>query len=1092
MVTVDAIRVSVIGEVGVRVPDSGFQRLQPAQRQLLALLVASGPSGLTADILADEIWPDRLPNQWQASLRMTVSRLRRSSGVDFVKLVDGRYRLELGAHQVDAWYAQQIAARPGAALTSGDANRFSEILGSTEIYPGVEPTLTIEASIREIATAQADLVHAAARQGLELRRPVLRSLYRRVLAAPYEEDLGCSIARLHANVGLLSPAKELLDLVRTEIVATFGTELGQAGRQLQRQLDSGAFGPAAFAELGDEIEALGPSVPTALRIDESQPTLRDGAAKEVAAELISADPGIVLLGGPAGSDRRGFTAAVLHRAGSPLGRVLLGTCTEGVSLTYEPFLKFLPGLRRRISRAGLEGSGINQTVLWSSAAEELSAIAAGRPVTVVIADCHNLDSASLDLLLFLARSSLGFPLRFLLEGQSDVEQSEFKRLAARLKVLVGISPHTLAPLTLDEVGRLVSFTYPHASSVTVRGLSEEILLQSKGLPTVVRAVIQSLDPRSLRLPHVGTGQTFEVFSRQVAKLSPAAQSVGVAAAVLGLECSLSDLEQMCDVEFDDLLDIIDELLDTGLMIETTGVDQIAFAHRLAMDEFLTTIRGLRLRQLHLRARNLSDDPHRRARHDLLAFPTVPAAEARASQLRSARLLHAAGSFREAADAYRNALGLDESIPLEMRDATRFADAVSRTGALTEAAELRSEIIGACFAEGDWSSALDAAIAGLPEAELIDGDPERFAQLSAIPFTKVERPRQFELAIHLTRQASLLGREQVARTWVDRAAEAATSASERAAAVVAWRMANDVSVAPADRLDRVERALLNTADDRSRLPLLQLRALDRYQVGDTAIALDANAEFAALSARLSLPLRQWHAQLFESMHHYTTGGWGEARKIADDALAHGQRYGISIAVPTRLAQEFFLMWLTNTHGDLTPVFETTPPDDASSLLFKAAHAVSLHASGEESRAIRKALLVTKKVLGAPAAHGLAAVALVAPVLAISNDDELVDQVRQLFVPLRGNALIVGAGVANLGPIDRYEAQLSGPLDEISARRVVGLADALGMPLWRLKSRLDLAQASDSLPDMASIVPIAAGTGLEALLPTDGKTARSPGS
>lgn len=1083
MVTVDTIRVSVIGEVGVRVPDSGFRRLQPAQRQLLALLVASGPSGLTADVLADEIWPDRLPNQWQASLRMTVSRLRRNSGVDFIKLVDGRYRLELDDHQVDAWYAQQIASRRGVALTAGDSLRFSEILSSADVYPGVDATLTIDASTREIESAQFDLIHTAARQGLELDRPVLRSLYRRVLSAPYEEDLGCSIARLHANVGLLTPAQELLDLVRSEMVSMFGTELGQAGRQLQRQIESGAFGPASSLDAGGEIEAHGPSlaIPTALHIDESQPSLRAAAVQDVAAELIRADPAIVLLGGPAGSDRQGFTAAVVHRAGPSLGRVLLGACTEGVSLAYEPFLKFLPGLRRRISRDGLEGSGANQTVLWSSAAEELSAIAVGRPITVVIADCHNVDSASLDLLLFLARSSLGFPLRFLLQGQSDVEQSEFKRLAAQLKATAGITPHALAPLTLDEVGLMVSSAYPHASSVVVRGLSEEILAQSKGLPAVVRAVIQTLEPRTLRLPPAGTGQTFDVFSRQVAKLSAQAQSVGVAAAVLGLACSLSDLEQMCDIAFDDLLDIIDELLDTGLIVETTGVDQIAFAHRVAMDEFLTTVRGLRLRQLHLRARNLSDDPHRRARHDLLAYPTVPAAEARASQLRSARLLHAAGSFREAADAYRSALSLDESIPLEMRDATTFADAVSRTGALGEAAELRSEIIGACFAEGDWSSALDAAVAGLPEAELIDGDPERFAQLSAIPFAKVDRARRFDLAIHLTRQASLLGREQVARTWVDRAAEAATSASERAAAVVAWRMANDVSVAPAERLERVERALLDSVDDRSRLPLLQLRALDRYQVGDTAVALDANAEFAALSARLSLPLRQWHAQLFESMHHYTVGDWDTARKIADGAMAHGQRYGISVAVPTRLAQEFFLMWLTDSHADLTPVLNTTPPDDASSLLFKAAHAVSLYASGDEGRAIRKALWVTRKVLGAPAAHGLAAVALVAPVLAVCNEDELVDQVRELFVPLRGNALIVGAGVANLGPIDRYEAHLDGPLGAGSARHLVDLADALRMPLWRLKSRLDLSEALGSPPDMASIVPIAAGTGLEALLP-----------
>ena len=35
-----SMQITVIGEVGVRIPDSPLRRLQPAQRQLLSLLVA--------------------------------------------------------------------------------------------------------------------------------------------------------------------------------------------------------------------------------------------------------------------------------------------------------------------------------------------------------------------------------------------------------------------------------------------------------------------------------------------------------------------------------------------------------------------------------------------------------------------------------------------------------------------------------------------------------------------------------------------------------------------------------------------------------------------------------------------------------------------------------------------------------------------------------------------------------------------------------------------------------------------------------------------------------------------------------------------
>ncbi len=1075
----DSIRVSVIGHIGVVVPDAGFRRLQPAQRQLLSLLVAAGPQGLTADQLADEIWPERLPNRWQASVRMTVSRLRRSVGTNFVDMVDGYYRLSLGVDQVDAWYLNELTERSTINLTAGDVDRLGDFLGPVEIYGGVETTLTIEASIREIESAQRMLIAAAANRRIELPRSVLRQLYRRVLAAPYEESLCADIALLHALAGSAAAAQELIDETRREILGSYGVEVSDDLLALERKIAGGSFhrqDPSLEPdEAAPELRAAPAVLPVALQVPVDEPVLRAEAAGALA-EILATDRAIVLLTGPAGAGSIRLISRALSRTKRTLGTILYGQCSEGVSLAYEPFLEFLPELRATVAR----GETQDVTAVWSAVAEELSTLSKGQPITLVIGRAQEIDSSSLDLVGFLARSQLQFPLRMVLSGRNDIERPEFGRLERLLSPLENVHRITIDPLTVDEVAIMVAATFPHAASAVLRSLSEEIQVRSGGLPTVVGAIIETLDPTTLRLPASGTGQSHDVFHQLVANLSVKARSVGVAAAVLGRDASLNDLELMTELDSDVLLDVIEELLDTGLLVETAGVDRLSFAHQLAMDEFIQQTRDIRLRQMHMKARNLTDDPHRRARHDLLAWPTVPSAEVRSSQLRSARLLHGQGSYRAAAAAFREAQAVEPDIPLGVPDGIAYADAVSRTGALAEATELRSKVIARCIAEGNWDGVLGAAIVGLPEAELLDGDPERFAQLSSIPADRLSPLRRFDLAVHLTRQAALLGREEVSRVWVNRAGEWARTPDQQAQVAIAWRMANDVAEPALTRLARVEEALKLRLDHEDRLSLLLVCALDRYQTGRIDDALEAIEELSSIAERIAHPMRIWHAGLFTSMHLFTIGAWDEARAAADETHSHGQRFGITVATPTRMAQEFFAMWIAGQHGGLVPLLDATPPDDASSLLFQAAHAVALHADDQAGRAQRKATTVARRFLSAPAAHGMASMALLAPVLAESEDRELVDQVAGTLRTHVGSGLIIGAGVANMGPVGRYLAQLEGESDAATAASIVATADRLNMPLWRLISRSDLHKLDPAAVAPGEMVQIAAGTAMESLL------------
>ena len=130
--------VMVLGGVSTRI-DGRVRRLTPSRRQLLALLVAAGPNGLSADHLADELWSGTPPNQWDSSLRMAVSRLRRDLPTDALPAGDGRYRLDLPAHEVDLWLLQALAEDQTARDALGRAVGLSQLLVASRNASPVTP-----------------------------------------------------------------------------------------------------------------------------------------------------------------------------------------------------------------------------------------------------------------------------------------------------------------------------------------------------------------------------------------------------------------------------------------------------------------------------------------------------------------------------------------------------------------------------------------------------------------------------------------------------------------------------------------------------------------------------------------------------------------------------------------------------------------------------------------------------------------------------------------------------------------------------------------------------------------------------------------
>ncbi len=128
---------SVLGPVEAR-SDGRSLRLGSARaRAVLALLLAHAGQVISADRLADELWPGQPARTAVPSLQVRISELRkafRSAGEpDRLATHPAGYSLTLGPADCDATRFEALAADGTAALAAGDAaaavERLDEALG---------------------------------------------------------------------------------------------------------------------------------------------------------------------------------------------------------------------------------------------------------------------------------------------------------------------------------------------------------------------------------------------------------------------------------------------------------------------------------------------------------------------------------------------------------------------------------------------------------------------------------------------------------------------------------------------------------------------------------------------------------------------------------------------------------------------------------------------------------------------------------------------------------------------------------------------------------------------------------------------------
>ena len=238
------------------------------------------------------------------------------------------------------------------------------------------------------------------------------------------------------------------------------------------------------------------------------------------------------------------------------------------------------------------------------------AIAATRPLLLVLEDLHDADRGTLDLLLHLARNLAG--ARLLVVGTyRDVQVDRAHPLSGALAELRRAAPVgrvRLGGLTVDEVGLVVRAV---AGVDISRSITEAVHHQTEGNPLFVQEVAAFLveagpvgggpsqaggPPPTLRIPE----GVRDAIGTRLSRLSAACNETLAVAAVIGREFELEILRAVTGMGEEALDNALAEGVRAGVVEEQVrpGALRYRFAHALFRQTLYEEVRAPRRLRLH--------------------------------------------------------------------------------------------------------------------------------------------------------------------------------------------------------------------------------------------------------------------------------------------------------------------------------------------------------------------------------------------------------------------------------------------------------------------------------------------------------------
>ncbi|WP_433476768.1 BTAD domain-containing putative transcriptional regulator [Spirillospora sp. CA-142024] len=703
--------VQVLGSFAAEVNGAAVHLGGPRQRGVLALLVAARGQVVPVDRMIEDLWRGEPPARALMSLQAYVSNLRRllepgrppRTPARLLVSASPGYALRLPPESVDAWRFEDLLDRARTVTDPRAArSRLAEALGLWQgpAFAEVvdEPWAAAEtARLNELRLVATEL-HVAA--GLRIGDPaaVVPGAERLTRDEPLREEGWRLYALALWSSGRQADALAALRRAR----GIFADELG-----LDPGPDLTALEEAILTQRTDVMrETVPPPPPTAplplpVPIIEAPFVGREAqlsALVTAAAETATDGARIALVTGEAGLGK----STLLEHLGRRLERdgwlVAAGHCPEldsappawawtealrAVAATTSPgeFTDDLAPLltdNEPVNADATAGRFRLRQAVW----KWLAAIAAQRPVAVVLDDLHWADAATLELL----GGGLGMRAPILVVAAYRADESG--HLTETLASLARATPLRLAlPGLNDEAVAQLVRTECETDDETIAGIAE----RTGGNPFYVRESARLLNGEGalVALSEVPEGVR-DVLRRRLARLPEGGVSVLRLAAVAGRESSVDVLVKAADTDEDGVMDALDAGVIAGLLDEP-GPGLIRFVHALVRDTLVADVSRLRATRMHARIADAlegTDDTAALAHHYARAgSPKAVGYCVQAAELAEARYAHDVAADL-LTDAVTNSTGPDERVEL----LGRLLRAQIRAGAVGAARETRREAV----------------------------------------------------------------------------------------------------------------------------------------------------------------------------------------------------------------------------------------------------------------------------------------------------------------------------------------------------------------------------------------------------------------
>jgi predicted ATPase/DNA-binding SARP family transcriptional activator len=356
--------------------------------------------------------------------------------------------------------------------------------------------------------------------------------------------------------------------------------------------------------------------------------------------------GLLLISGEAGIGKTRLVAELARQAERAGARVLLGSNTFGEPLPYQALAEALraalpllvaldidplwlaavstliPELRARRARTAVALPALapldherERTRLFEGIARCLQAMAAPRPVLLILEDLHWAGAATADLLEFLTRAVAadGVLIVGTYRDEETLRAHPLRELRRRLQREDPLSHLALGRLPSEAVAALVP-AIAGLDSGQDGGLAHRLYRESEGNPFFLGELIRELlEPQSGgEAPGDGERPTADaalqlrgvraLIAGRVARLSPASATLAEIAAVASQEFDVELLREVSGWDEQRVLAGLDELLDRQLIREAGSRSLIdyVFSHYLIQAAIYADIAPQRRERRHRR------------------------------------------------------------------------------------------------------------------------------------------------------------------------------------------------------------------------------------------------------------------------------------------------------------------------------------------------------------------------------------------------------------------------------------------------------------------------------------------------------------